>query len=153
MRFNAVIAATILAATVSGAAIANPAPTEVAEATSDATETTIDGPSAEDLANFPEDLYYVEEGDETKGTVQKREAGDWVWSPKWRPVGLPVGKRDAEAQPEAEAGDWVWSPKWRPVGLPVGKRDAAAEADAGNWVWSPKWRPVGLPVGKRDAEQ
>lgn len=146
MRFNAVIAATILAATVSGAAVVNPAPTEVAEAT---TETTIDGPSAEDLANFPEDLYYVEEGDETEGTVQKREAGDWVWSPKWRPVGLPVGKRDAEA----EAGDWVWSPKWRPAGLPVGKRDAAAEADAGNWVWSPKWRPVGLPVGKRDAEQ
>lgn len=128
MRFNAVIAATILAATVSSAAIANPASTEVTEATSDATETTIDGPSAEDLASFPENLYYVEESNETEGTVEKREAGDWVWSPKWRPVGLPVGKRDA--QPEA-----------------------AAEADAGKWVWSPKWRPVGLPVGKRDAEQ
>ena len=135
MRFNAVIAATILAATVSGAAIAQPAPTEVAEAT---TETTVDGPSAEDLANFPEDIYYVEEGDEIEGTVQKREASDWVWSPKWRPVGLPVGKRDAEANPKAKAQDWVWSPKWRPVGLPVGKRDAQPEADAGNWVWSPK---------------
>lgn len=160
MRFNAIIAATILAAAVSGAAIVNPAPgaTEVADATTDTTESTFDGPSAEDLANFPEDVYYVEEGEKDEGTVEKRnaeaEAGDWVWSPKWRPIGLPVGNRDAEAQPEAKAGDRVWSPKWRPVGLPVGKRDAEAQPDAnaGNWVWSPKWRPVGLPVGKRDAQ-
>lgn len=113
MRFNAIIAATILAATVSGAAIANPAPqpTEVASNT-------------DDLFDLPEGSYFVEEGDES---LTKRDAKKvWVWTPPYRPIGLPVGKRDAEAAPEAEpeAGNWVWTPPYRPIGLPVGKRDA-----------------------------
>ncbi|KAJ8107723.1 hypothetical protein OPT61_g8671 [Boeremia exigua] len=103
MRFNAVIAAAVLAATVSGAAIAKPAP--------EATETTEEAPADDS------DIFFYAEG-EDEDSVSKREAEadpQWVWSPKFRPPGLPVGKR------EAEAGKWVWSPKFRPPGLPVGK--------------------------------
>lgn len=149
MRFNAVIAATILAATVSGAAIPNPAPEAVAEAipeeiTAETTEAPIETPDEEVY-------YYVYEDD----SVSKREAeaapgGGFRWSPAFRPVGLPVGKREAEAE-AAPGGGFRWSPAFRPVGLPVGKREAEAEAKAapgGGFRWSPAFRPVGLPVGK-----
>jgi mating pheromone alpha-factor len=85
MRFNAVIAAYILAATVSGAAL------PVAEESTDiaAPEAPIDDSEGYDF-DFEE--------------FSKRDAdpeAGWTTRP-WRPVGLPVGKRDAEA--EAEAG-------------------------------------------------
>src|SRR5690242_6296450 len=130
MRFNAVIAAAVLAATVSSAAIAKPAPetTEITEIEADVTPEDVEEP-----------FYYAEEGDEDDLTKREAEADpQWVWSPKFRPPGLPVGKREADPQ-------WVWSPKFRPPGLPVGKREADPQ-----WVWSPKFRPPGLPVGKRE---
>ena len=147
MRFNAVIAATILAATVSGAAIANPQPTEVAEAAPIETEAAVEG-TTETVTKEPEfgDFYYITDEDEEALSKRDAEAGVWQWSPKFRPIGMPIGKRDAEASV------WQWSPKFRPIGMPIGKRDADADAKAGVWQWSPKFRPIGMPIGKRDAE-
>jgi len=145
MRFNAVIAAYILAATVSGAAlpVAEDSTAEVAAPTEEEA-----APAAPEGFDFPEgfnpedfDFDYEEFEKRSADPSADPEAG-WTWRP-WRPVGMPA-KRNADAEAHPEAG-WTWRP-WRPVGMPA-KRDAEAEA---GWTWRP-WRPVGLPVGKRDA--
>jgi mating pheromone alpha-factor len=93
MRFNAVIAAYILAATVSGAAL------PVAEESTD-----IAAPEAPIEESAPAEFDDSEDYDFDFEEFSKRDAdpeAGWTTRP-WRPVGLPVGKRDAEA--EAEAG-------------------------------------------------
>jgi mating pheromone alpha-factor len=146
MRFNAVIAAAILAATVSGAALPIPQDsTAVAEAQPDL------APAVEAEVDFEDE------------DLEKR--GGWTTKP-YRPIGLPgIGKREAEAdgwttnpyrpiglpgigKRKAEAGGWTTKP-YRPIGLPgIGKR----EAEAGGWTTKP-YRPIGLPgIGKREAE-
>lgn len=84
MRFNAVIAACILAVTVSGAAL----PTEDAATTDAATITTTE---AEIIETAPED-----DDDEQ---FEKRDAARWKYNGwRYRPYGLPVGKREADAE-------------------------------------------------------
>jgi mating pheromone alpha-factor len=163
MRFNAVIAAYILAVTVSGAAL--PATEEAA--TNDVSAPAPAAPESYEEApteepDYPPPPFVFDEKMMEEGQFMKRDASadaeaGWTWYP-YRPYGLPIGKRsaDAEAAPEADAkSGWTWYP-YRPYGLPVGKRSADAEAapeanaEAG-WTWTP-YRPYGLPIGKRDAE-
>jgi mating pheromone alpha-factor len=161
MRFNAVITAYILAVTVSGAAL--PATEEAA--TNDVSAPAPAAPESHEEApteepDYPPPPFVFDEKMMEEGQFMKRDASadaeaGWTWYP-YRPYGLPIGKRsaDAEAAPEADAkSGWTWYP-YRPYGLPIGKRDAKAapEADARRgWTWLP-YRPYGLPIGKREAE-
>jgi mating pheromone alpha-factor len=123
MRFNAVIAAYILAATVSSAAlpVAEDTTTEVS-----ALESSEEAPTEE--IDYP--LFHLDDEDTE---VLKRDADAEA---KYRPWGMPTGKRSADAEADA---------KYRPWGMPTGKRSADAEADA-------KYRPWGMPTGKRYAD-
>jgi mating pheromone alpha-factor len=151
MRFNAVIAAAILAATVSGAALPIPQDsTAVAEAQPDL------APAVEAEVDFEDDEDLEKRGGWTTKPyrpiglpgIGKREAEADGWTTKpYRPIGLPgIGKR------EAEAGGWTTKP-YRPIGLPgIGRREAEAEAEADGWTTNP-YRPIGLPgIGKGEAE-
>jgi mating pheromone alpha-factor len=144
MRINAAIAAAIMAATVSAAAL--PATTDAAPAV--ATEAA----APMELVEIPdEDLFDIEDIEE----MEKRSADPKFTWKQYRPFGLPVGRRDAEADPKfsffktPKFGHFSWI-QYRPVGLPLGRRDAEAEADA-KFTWK-QYRPFGLPVGKREAE-
>jgi mating pheromone alpha-factor len=143
MRFNAVIAAYILAVTVSGAAlpVAEDATTEVSapESTEDvATDYPLFDIDEEDIEFLkrdaaPEADAEAEAGYRPYGLPSgKRIADAEPW--KYRPYGMPSGKRSADAEP--------W--KYRPYGMPSGKRSADAEP------W--KYRPYGMPSGKRSAD-
>jgi mating pheromone alpha-factor len=144
MRFNAVIAAYILAVTVSGAAlpVAEDATTEVSapESTEDvATDYPLFDIDEEDIEFLkrdaaPEADAEAEAGYRPYGLPSgKRSADAEPW--KYRPYGMPSGKRSADAEP--------W--KYRPYGMPSGKRSADADADA-----EAGYRPYGRPSGKRE---
>jgi mating pheromone alpha-factor len=134
MRFNAVIAATILATTVSGAALPAAEETPAVEVATPAPEehapTQGDFPPSWDFEDFE---------------FKKRDADaqPWNWYP-YRPYGTPSGKRVAVAEADAKPEAWNWYP-YRPYGTPSGKRSADAEA----WNWYP-YRPYGTPSGKRE---
>jgi mating pheromone alpha-factor len=130
MRFNALIAATILAVTVSGAAL----PT-AEETTAEVASTVGIAPAEADFLPFEFEDFEFKKRD--------AEAKPWNWYP-YRPYGTPSGKRSAEADAEAQPEAWNWRP-YRPYGTPSGKRSADAEA----WNWRP-YRPYGTPSGKRE---
>jgi mating pheromone alpha-factor len=139
MKFTAIIAATILACTVSSAAI--PAP-------QDSTSVKVDkrGKGWTTKPYRPIGLPLVGKREaEAEAEAQK----GWTTKP-YRPIGLPLVGREAEPEAEAQKG-WTTKP-YRPIGLPlVGKREAEAEAQKG-WTTKP-YRPIGLPlVGKREME-
>ncbi|KAF1943624.1 hypothetical protein EJ02DRAFT_453100 [Clathrospora elynae] len=135
MRINAVIAAAIMAATTSGAAL--PIPTDI-------TAPALDTKSEPEM--FLEDY----DGGEVEKRFVDAEAG-LKWTPTYRPIGLP-DKRDAEADAEAKL---KWTPTYRPLGWGSFKRDAEAEAEAdaeAKLKWTPSYRPLGWGSFKRDAE-
>ena len=118
MKFNAVLAAAILAVTVSGAAL----PQESAPAPA----TVNDAPQVE-----------VEEVDE----FEKRDPEAGLRYTRWRPAGTIFSKRDAEAEAEAEPG--LRYTRWRPAGTIFSKREAEAEAEAEPGLRYTRWRPAG----------
>ena len=147
MKFNAIAVTAILSATVSGVAIDNAAAARAAEITKAALGTTTEVEIA--LKGFE---FYDE--DEDREDLDESETEHlWAWSPQRRPIGLPVGKREAEVQPSSG-----WSPPYRSIGLPISRRDVEPEAKKEKkkkdpWAWSIFRRPLGLPAGKRDAQE
>jgi mating pheromone alpha-factor len=100
MKINAIIASTILAATVSGAALPVPAAAAVEKRDADAAA----DPNAEAK-------WWIPYG----APIPKRDAeaeADPNAEAKWRPYGSPFAKREADAEAEAEA---EWTP---PYGSP-----------------------------------
>ena len=118
MKFNAVLAAAILAVTVSGAALPQesaPTPATV----NDAPQVEVD-----EVAEF-----------------EKRDPEAGLRYTRWRPAGTIFSKRDAEAEAEAEPG--LRYTRWRPAGTIFSKREAEAEAEAEPGLRYTRWRPAG----------
>ena len=116
MRFYTVIATTILSATVSGAAIDNRGPAKTPEVAKTAPETT-------EVEVAPKGFKFYEEEEDEEELSKRKAKHPWVWSVAYRPIGLPVGKREVEVQ-----SFWGWSSPYRPIGMPIGKRYAETEA-------------------------
>jgi mating pheromone alpha-factor len=136
MKINAAIAAAIMAATVSAAAL--PQTTEATAATTTeaaAAPTEVAAPAdiheamtlVEVLNDYPEDVEFKE--------FKKRAAEAGFHWTQWRPFGLPYGK-SISRNPNTYL---------RPTLTILG--DASAEAEA-KFRWT-QWRPFGLPYGRR----
>jgi mating pheromone alpha-factor len=131
MRFTPVIAACVLAVTVSGAALPAADETTPEVATETTTPSTTEKVHSE-MLDFPPPPFDFEEFEKRDADAKPywRGGNGWSFYP-YRPYGLPAGKRsaDAEAAPEAKAepywkggNGWSFYP-YRPYGLPAGKRE------------------------------